>query len=162
MFVVVVAVASVVPVAFRPSYNVPSKRTTPGLTWRFREHDVVQFEIACAAEPALVATSLTDLTVDVAAVRISEFDFVVPITTVTLTEVGEDVVPATGIDARFVPPPPPPPHAASEIVARVIASVITTPFDFCLVGFTSTPIGERDTREDASASIHSVECVLTQ
>jgi hypothetical protein len=111
----------------------------PGLTWKFREHDVVQFEIACVAEPALVATSFTDLTVDVAAVRISEFDFVEPITTVTFTEAGEDVVPGTGSDARFAPPPPPP-HAASEIAARVIASVITTPFDFCLVGFTSTPL----------------------
>jgi hypothetical protein len=104
------------------------------VTWKFSEHDAVQFEIACVVEPASVATNLTDFTTEVAAARIAEFDFVKPMTTVTLTEVADAPPLVTGIDATFAPPPPPP-HAASEIMANAIASVFITPFDFCLVGF---------------------------
>jgi hypothetical protein len=43
-----------------------------------------------------------------------------------------------GSAARFAPVlPPPPPHAESNIVARVIESVITALFDFCLIAFKS-------------------------
>jgi hypothetical protein len=89
----------------------------------------VQFETACVVEPPFVATNFTDWTDETAAVLLKELDFVDPMTTVTLTGVDAEVL--LGSDATFVPPPPP--HAASNIVARVIASVVTTLFDFCLV-----------------------------
>lgn len=97
----------------------------------------MQFDIACVDDPLFVATNLNDWIEDVDAAKLTELDFVEPMTTTIFTAVDDD--PVLGKGTRFAPvlPPPPPPHAESNIVARVIESVITALFDFCLITFTA-------------------------
>jgi hypothetical protein len=122
----------VFPLASWPSYSVPSKRTDPGATDRFKEHVAAQFETACETAPPFVAAIFTDATDAAAVVLLNALVFIEPMTTVTLTA-ALDAVPL-GSGAVFAPPPPPP-QAARNIVAHAAMKSDTTLFDFCLVAF---------------------------
>lgn len=96
----------------------------------------MQFETAWLVPAPLVATNLTDCT-DPDDAALTELVFVEPITTMTLTAVGDE--PVAGNAGVLELPPPPPPQAASNTVETALKSSVMTPFEIRLIAFTLAP-----------------------